>query len=219
MNDELNTTRLEFGSLLTYSPRGISQDEEDSRTWMRRIKDDEVLQNPPIATSQYICNLVRTNINKLAFHHFFEGSPILIPIPNSSFMQPSSLWVPRRLAEAMVRMDLGTEVIDALLRVHPLRKAATSSPENRPKARDHYHSLEVRDILSHPEEIILVDDIVTRRSTMLGAANRLKRSFPEARIRGFAAMRTMSPPFILKNIMDPCIGEITLNGEDTFRKP
>lgn len=219
MNDELNLTRLEFGSLLTYSPRGISQDEEDSRTWMHLIKDDEVLQNPPITTSQHICNFVRNNITNLAFRHFFEGSPILIPIPNSSFMQPNSLWVPRQLADAMVQRGLGTEVIDALRRIRPLPKSATSSPENRPKAREHFHSLEVREILSHPEEIILVDDIVTQGSTMLGAANRLNRAFPEAKIRGFAAMRTMSPPFILKKIMDPCIGEITLIGENTKRRP
>ena len=73
--------------------------------------------------------------------------------------------------------------------------------------------------LSEPREILLVDDIITRGATMLGAANKLRNTFPLARIRGFAAMRTISPPDIFNQAYDPCLGVITFNGQDTFRRP
>lgn len=70
-----------------------------------------------------------------------------------------------------------------------------------------------------PQEILLVDDIVTRGTTMLGAASRLRDVFPGVHIRAFAAMRTITPPATFNAIYDPCKGEITLNGQDTFRRP
>jgi hypothetical protein len=90
----------------------------------------------------------------------------------------------------------------------------------RPKAEDHYRSLEVHKIIVDPKEMLLVDDVVTRGATFLGAANKLKDSFPDARIRAFAAMRTTgSEPTPFCRIYDPKKGDITLNGQDTTRRP
>jgi len=62
--------------------------------------------------------------------------------------------------------------------------------------------------LSEPEEIVVVDDIVTRGATLLGAASRLRDSFPHARIVGFAAMRTVSNPDEFEGEYSPCSGSI-----------
>jgi hypothetical protein len=64
-----------------------------------------------------------------------------------------------------------------------------------------------------------VDDIITRGATTLGGASRLHEAFPKARIRAFAAMRTMTPPSEFKGITDSCVGVITLMGIDTYRRP
>ncbi|MDQ3902584.1 MAG: hypothetical protein M3247_02875 [Thermoproteota archaeon] len=70
-----------------------------------------------------------------------------------------------------------------------------------------------------PTEILLVDDVITRGATFFGAANRLKVAFPTSRIRAFAAMRTISRPEEFRAITDPCIGNISIFGQDTFREP
>ena len=49
----------------------------------------------------------------------------------------------------------------------------------RPTAEQHYESISVQGILSEPEEILLVDDVVTRGVTLLGCANRLADAFPK----------------------------------------
>lgn len=53
----------------------------------------------------------------------------------------------------------------------------------------------------------------------MGAVNRLIEAFPKASIRVFAAMRTISNPDEFSNIIEPCMGTISLVGEDTFRVP
>jgi predicted amidophosphoribosyltransferase len=52
--------------------------------------------------------------------------------------------------------------------------------------------MRVTGILSKPEVIVLVYDIITRGATLLGAANLLADAFPGTPIRAFAAMRTIS---------------------------
>jgi hypothetical protein len=207
---------------MTYSPRGNSDIEQNSRTWMHYLKEDLRLPppNPPILMSESISKEVKERITTLPFAHFFRGNPILVPIPKSSLMKPGTLWVPQRLANALVRNELGIAVEESLIRVVPLPKAATSSI--RPTVAEHYSSLtiQVQKKLSEPKEILLVDDVITRGDAMLGAAHRLRDAFPEVHIRAFAAMRTMNPLHsTFKAINDPCKGEITFDGQKTLRRP
>jgi len=69
------------------------------------------------------------------------------------------------------------------------------------------------------ERIVLVDDVITRGATMLGAASRLAEVYPEAEIRCFAMIRTMSRSETFVRILDPCLGHIRLSGDQTFREP
>jgi predicted amidophosphoribosyltransferase len=212
---------VEFGSILSYSPRGISYFEKDSRTYMKSLKQDEYISSPPILMSDFISKIVKEDVTTLPFAHFFQNNPVLVPIPRSSLTYSQSLWVPQRLANALVKQAFGKEVVECLERIIPLPKAATSLAENRPKAAQHYESLEVKEILSEPpKEILLVDDIVTRGATILGATNKLIDVFPKARIRAFAAMRTISPPDVFQNIYDPCVGTIKIiDNNNTVRRP
>jgi len=70
--------------------------------------------------------------------------------------------------------------------------------------------------LSEPDEILLIDDFITRGSTFIGAANRLADTFPKANIRAFAGIKTISRPEKFRKIYDPCIGKINLVGEESF---
>nr|NIP61938.1 phosphoribosyltransferase [Nitrosopumilaceae archaeon]NIU01370.1 phosphoribosyltransferase [Nitrosopumilaceae archaeon]NIU87713.1 hypothetical protein [Nitrosopumilaceae archaeon]NIV66109.1 hypothetical protein [Nitrosopumilaceae archaeon]NIX61972.1 hypothetical protein [Nitrosopumilaceae archaeon] len=63
----------------------------------------------------------------------------------------------------------------------------------------------------------LVDDVVTRGATIIGAANRLKDVFPDATIRAFVAVRTVGSKF--SRLIDPCKDTIILQNGETYRKP
>ncbi|MCX6648859.1 MAG: phosphoribosyltransferase [Candidatus Bathyarchaeota archaeon] len=115
---------------------------------------------------------------------------------------------------------LGSEVAPCLVRSRPVIKSATSHPSLRPTPEAHYESLAVQRRLSEPRNILLIDDIITRGSTLMGSANRLADAYPQANIRAFAAMRTISSPADFKNFYDPCIGTIELRQSgDTLRRP
>jgi predicted amidophosphoribosyltransferase len=214
--------RLEFCSLLSYSPRGLSDAEKASRTAMKALKEDQFVPRPSehaALMSDMVADNIAKNIATLPFANYFTTNTILVPIPSSTLMRPGSLWVPQRLANALVKRSLGKEVVYCLERVTPLQKAATSSAPNRPKAIDHYNSIKVQKPLVEPEEILLVDDVITRGSTLLGAASKLAEVFPKAKILAFAAMRTTSPPDRFLDIYDPRTGLITLSNDNTFRRP
>jgi hypothetical protein len=64
-----------------------------------------------------------------------------------------------------------------------------------------------------------VDDVVTRGATLLGAASRLADALPAARVRAFAAIRTISNPEEFSSITAQVIGRIEYRDGETFRRP
>jgi phosphoribosylpyrophosphate synthetase len=216
----MNLSQLEFSALLSYAPRGDSSGIRHSKDVMIALKKDGFVGNPPILMSQWIAQTIQRNMTTLPFASFFQPNTIIIPTPRSCLMQPDTLWVPQRIATALVRVGLGRQVVPYLVRIKPLRKAALSAPKDRPKAAEHYETMRVQGRLSKPDEIVLVDDIVTRGATLLGAANRLADVFPQTPIHAFAAMRTISPPDKFYEEYCPCAGTISLAASgDTFRRP
>jgi predicted amidophosphoribosyltransferase len=216
----MNLPRLEFGSLLSYAPRGDSPGIRHSRDVMYALKKDGFVGDPPILMSRWVAQTIQQNRTTLQFASFFQPNTTLVPTPKSSLMQPNTLWVPMRIATALVGMGLGKEVAPYLIRDKPVRKAALSMPNERPTTIEHYESMTVQERLSRPAEILLVDDVVTRGATLLGAANRLAEVFPQTRIRAFAAMRTISNPDEFDKVYVPCVGTIELlESGETLRRP
>lgn len=216
----MRLSQLEYGALLSYSPRGDSPKIRHSRDVMIALKNEGFVEDPPILMSQWIAQTIQRSITTLPFASFFQPSTILVPTPKSSLMRPDTLWVPERIATALVRMGLSKEIVPCLVRVKPVPKAASSAPIERPTTTEHYESIGVQGRFSKPDEILLVDDIVTRGATLLGAANRLADVFPQAHIRAFAAMRTISNPDEFNQVNDPCVGTIGLREfGDTIRRP
>ena len=73
-------------------------------------------------------------------------------------------------------------------------------------------------LLNANADIVLVDDVVTRGATILGAAWVLRDSMPLATLRAFAAVRTMSKQEVLA-IVEPVVGRIHLSGGRPKREP
>jgi len=215
----LRLSELQFGSLLSYSPNGGTPKDFHSQGVMTLLKTDSFLQPPPILMSQWVARQVRQNINSLPFATLFQPTSVLVPVPSSSLMRAGTLWVPQRIASALASQGLG-QVVSCLVRTQAVPKAALSPTRLRPTARRHYETLEVQGRLSEPESILLIDDIITRGATLLGAANRLADAFPKARISAFAAMRTVSNPDEFRREYEPQIGAVRLREDgSTLRRP
>ena len=211
-------SELEFGSYLTYSPRGESEISKRSRNIMNILKSEGNFGNPPKFMSQVVAERMKSSNDQMPFKHFFNQNVSLVPVPKSSLMQPSTLWVSEKIAKALSKQAFG-DFYPCLKRRKSLQKAAYAVPSNRPKAIDHYNSVECQQLVHRPKEIVLIDDIITRGSTLLGCASRLKEIFSDVPIRAFAVIRTISDPNDLTMIDDPCVGTITLSNNDTFREP
>lgn len=217
---QLRLSQLEFGALLTYTPRGTSVEARRSKDVMYLLKKDGFLGEPPILMSESIAKKIQEKMMELSFASFFGPDTILVPAPKSSLMQPNTLWVPKRIADALYSRGIGKGVSPCLVRATAVRKAAFCVPQDRPTAAEHYASICVQGGLAEPDKILLIDDIVTRGATLIGAANRLADAFPNAQIRAFTAMRTISNAYEFRDMYDPCKGTIDLleTGE-TYRTP
>lgn len=209
---------IEYGALLSYSTRGEGEEARQSQEAMKHLKGDRVVRvqespsrpnTPPISMCQWIAQYIRQHQSTLPFAGLLTPAATLVPAPKSSLMKPGSLWVPQRLAAALVNAGLGKVVLSCLERATPVEKAALSPPEKRPTAQKHFETLRVVPGLEATSEIVAVDDVVTTGAMLLGSASLLSRAFPNSRIRGFAAMRAMTDPGRFEDIIAPCAGTIT----------
>lgn len=212
-------SELEFGSYLTYSPRGKSDLAKRSKNIMISLKSERSIGNPPKFMSEFVIDRIKESLDQMPFKHFFNENVSLVPVPKSSLMQPNELWVSEKIAKALSKQTFG-EFYPCLKRIKPVQKAAYAVPSSkRPKAIEHYNSIGCQQLVHRPKEIVLIDDIITRGSTLLGCASKVKEIFPDVPIRAFAVIRTISDPDDLIKIEYPCVGIITLSGNDTIRKP
>jgi hypothetical protein len=212
-------SKLEFGSFLSYSPMVTSDAEQRAYNVMLALKRHTPVSSPSRFIPETISKHIKENLAKLPFEEFFTTNPRLIPVPKSSRMRPGDLWVPQRIANALMKTGLGKAVDECLIRHHAVPKSATSKPADRPTVVQHYDSLVVNKILPEPEQILLIDDVITRGATVVAAASRLASIYPKSRIRSFAAMRAMTYPFRFNRLVDPCKGDITFNGRFIHREP
>lgn len=213
---------LAFGSLFSYAPKGTAPEAQKARDVMTSLKVDRVvrLDGQDMPMSEATATIVARRIKSLPFASLFDGKPSLVPVPSSSLHKADSLWVPDRIARALLVHGLGSRVETCLRRVEPVPKAAHRPPKDRPLPARHYDTIAVDTALAEPKKVLLIDDVITRGATILGAASRLKDAYPRAEIRAFASMRTISDPRGFRTLMDPCYGTVTLRKKgDTIRTP
>ncbi len=77
----MNLSQLEFGALLTYTPRGFTQKALHSKDVMIFLKRDQFVGNPPILMTEWIAKKVKQQLADLPFAHFFQPNTILVPVP------------------------------------------------------------------------------------------------------------------------------------------
>jgi hypothetical protein len=150
---------------------------------------------------------------------------LLVPAPKSSPLVRGALWIPREICRALVDVGLGMGYEALLERVTPVPKSSRAKTwMDRPTPDVHANSMSVIEsqrLLSEDlQRITVVDDVITRGSTTLASVSLLKEVYPNAEVRAFACVRTLSGVHHLESIFDPCSGEIVLGSDGyTTRTP
>lgn len=213
-------SEVEFGAFLAYSPHGADEAAIESQEWVRKLKGNWMVAAPRRAATSFVAQRLSARLAESGLDALLTSDTYLVPAPTSALSKPGSLWVPRAFAESMVSLRLGRAVVPCVQRVRAMRKAATSSSEQRPTAREHYESMRVTSLPFSDGNVVVVDDVVTRGATLLAAVSRVQELAPRATVRGFAVVRTISDPREFERMFAPCTGRIVLRPDgSTTRRP
>lgn len=212
----MNKSSLEYAAYFSYTPRYQTIEQSNARNHTIALKSDEKRPDGLCQSSHLVCQMAKSSHSII--RNWFGHKPILIPVPRSYPTRTGDLWVSARITTAMASAGLGRKAVPCLKRTSQVPKSAYSLSADRPKARQHYASFSV-ETLTGADDLVLVDDVVTRGATLLGAANRLAERFPDAKIRAFALVRTQSNPADFTKFEDPVHGLIELINGETRRRP
>jgi hypothetical protein len=149
---------------------------------------------------------------------FFLAGDVLVPVPRSA-PKVGGTWAAAELARALVEAGVGSAIWPGLQRISAVRKSATAEKGRRPSVARHYDSFRLEPLNLRPRRVVLIDDVITRGRTLLAAASRLREALPDTQVRGFALLRTMGFISDLRDLLEPCRGEIRWMRGDARRIP
>ncbi len=212
-------SKIQFGSFLTYSPRGQSSLSKQSRQIISPIKNAKAGYIPDIV--KRLSSEMSAGKSSSALRKVLGSDVLVVPCPRSAPLLPGALWPAKEICAALVSHNLAAGVAEILERIKPVQKSSTALSKDRPKPEEHFLTMKLgsqESIFAPISKITVVDDVITRGATLLAAASHLKSRFPNARVQAFALVRTMSYGEI-KSIIDPTLGEILLDKNDALRQP
>ena len=192
-------SEFSYGTFANFSPRGSSELSRRSQ----RIKD---------AIKAGRASQVQRAIPRLSeptaavLEPFLNPAVTLVPVPRSAPLREDALWPSLVIAEVLMAAGFGGRVEPLLERVTAVRKSSSSPASERPLITEHKASLRVRAGLFAPEQITLVDDVLTLGRTTAACAELLQDAFPGSTIRIFAMMRTQGFVPEIEAVFDPSVG-------------
>jgi hypothetical protein len=220
---------LPFASCFAYLPGGNGPICEEGRLLCARLKAANTAWLPHLVARVWLEAAGRGR-----FAMAFGARVILVPVPGSAPSQRAG-WVGERLAWCLKEVGLAAGVWTCLQRRHAVRKSAFAAAGQRPAVLEHYRSFAVEAAFlggapsqtrglagewgSGTLRLTLIDDVITRGRTLLAAAARVREAFPGAEIRAFAFLRTLRPDETLRQVLDPCEGEVRWISGDARRFP
>jgi hypothetical protein len=203
---------LPFATPFVYSTKGVSEVSKRSRELRDRIKKSDVQLFQQMAV--HIEELVAQG----KFPGFFGSDVTLVPLPGHAPLAPGAVSTAERIAQALAARGLGT-VIPLLKRATRVTKSAWARGPDRPRAKQHFETMTAERSLIRPRRVVLIDDVVTRGATFLGAASRVQSEIADSEIKAFALMRAITDREI-EAIRDPVVGSIELDeGGESWRRP
>lgn len=196
------SSKFPYGTFANYSPRGSLPLSRRSKAITGAIKR----ANPEIIQS-FVEKLADPAAAILA--PFLNPDVTLVPVPRSAPMRDSdAVWPSRIICAALFDAGYGGAVEALIERVSAVPKSAFASAGERPTVQVHKASLRAQSGLLPPEQITLVDDVLTMGRTTAACAELLQEAYPSASIRIFAVMRTLGFVDEIEAVFDPCVGTI-----------
>lgn len=210
---------LSFFSLLSYSPRGTNEISKRSCELVSLVKyyDKNFSERFILRLQeQFNSNII---LNKL----LSADNLVLVPVPRN-YKTPTSpkneaLWPSMLFCNAIKQAGIKCTIDPMLIRKHKVPKSSMASKGDRPSPEVHFQSFELNSNIPSGNNIVLVDDFLTRGSTFIGAASKILSVFPNINVQAFSVVRTISDGNI-DEILDPCSGVISYLGENrVVREP
>ena len=177
-------SELQVGSLLLY-PKGKSTASASARAFIRYdIKQGKV------GRIEHAVKRLTDVLPGSPLEELLGAAGVLVPAPGHTPRLQGGLWVPERICQVLVAAGVGERVLPIVERWEAVAQSSSkSSAENRVDPKEHHRTLRVLGLLEGAARFTLVDDVVTRGSTLIGCATRLREHFPKAEIRAFALAR------------------------------
>lgn len=149
------------------------------------------------------------------FPEYFGSDTVLVPVPGHAPMREDTVWPAQMIAETWVRWRLAQSWIPILERTAHIEKSATFSGR-----RTIDRQLETIDAVRTVEplrRIVVVDDVITSGATLFAVTQMVADAFPEAAVKAFALVRTLSDEEITEKdqCLVPVVGTIALNSDGT----
>ncbi len=212
-------SEFSFASLLVYAKNDQSRIGRAAFRTVQDVKSDgRSVRDPDKRVIVAIAENVAENRETYPFGSILTDSTVLVPIPRSAPLRAGDVWPPMLIAEELHRVGFGTAVEPLIVRVKGVPKSSTSKPGERALSEVHYKSMRLSSgqprLLS---EITLIDDVVTRGRTSLGAAARLRDAYPGVSITLFTVARTCSLVTNMESYIQPFVGRIRFRDGDTNR--
>ena len=142
--------------------------------------------------ADFVAENVSANLSRLPAG-LIPAEAVLVPTPGSGLSKPDTVWAARTLCQRLVEHGVGHRTEELVRRIKAVPKSAGN--QNRPNVSVHVDSFQVvatpqlADTYTH---LVLVDDVVTRGTTLTSAAFRLRAAFPHVTISSFAVARVDS---------------------------
>jgi hypothetical protein len=207
-------SEIAYGSLLTYSPRGLSEVSTRSRQVCYHVKNGDP------ATLQRATQLLVEHCARGEQLSDFVGPDVtLVPMPRSAPLVAGGLWPSEKISQHLLAAGLVGRIAPALARATAVPKSSHAQPGGRPGVSLHYESLTAQAMVGMGNNIVIVDDVVTKGSTALAAASRLAQILPQASIKLFALVRTKGLVPEIDRIIEPAVGIIQLFFDTGNRQP
>lgn len=207
-------SNLKFAALLKYSTRGTEPESKKSQQVMYCVKNDKPFIGSNTRVIVHAATTIQKYINALPYlKQYFNPNVTLVPFPRSAPLVTGGFWISQRICDCFVDHGLAAQSVPCLERVSAVNKSATAKQGERPTPLEHFNSLQIKPLLKISGAITVVDDVVTRGSSFLGAAPHFAAHFPGVEVQYFAILRAMSGVEVDK-ILDPVEGKIIF---DPFR--
>lgn len=204
---------IPYGTFANYSPRGPSDFSKKSREICAKIKAGKFNLESAVPHLQ--------SPQAEILIPFLDPTVTFVPVPKSHPLVEGALWPSLKIAEQLLNLGYGSEISTLIKRTSRIRKSATAGPGERPSVREHYETLAIERNLFPFEKITLIDDVITKGSTVFVYALHLHEQFPQVEIRVFALIRTQGLIPNIASIVDPSTGTISYNQrfDDVNRNP